>query len=300
MAIFLGLDGGGSKLQALAVDEAGRIVHEAEAGRANAASTPEAEFRQHVRQVNPGQVDVVSGCFAGVLTAADRERVAGWLAAEWPGAVIAVRPDYHATWLACPEGTDVCVIAGTGSLVVSGHGEEIVKSGGGGPLLADAGSGFAIGRSWLARHLLTLRDERTPEVKSAMAEVFGTEDRQEILAKIYAPGGGAGVVARFAGVAVREALDGDDDTDLDSLLDLGVQVLNHVRETGWKRPDLNVAVAGGIWEADSRLLPWFGACLEQAARVGYQDGFSEPTILLQKLERPPVWGAVRLAQTLRP
>ncbi|HET7246891.1 MAG TPA: hypothetical protein VFJ07_18850 [Streptosporangiaceae bacterium] len=61
----------------------------------------------------------MAACAAGTCGPAQRAQIAGLLAGRFPGADIHVAPDYVAAFLAAPQGTDACIVAGTGSVVCS-------------------------------------------------------------------------------------------------------------------------------------------------------------------------------------
>lgn len=71
------------------------------------------------------------------------------LAPMLQGASLAVLPDYAAAWSVAPPGTDIVVIAGTGSVVVSRLGEYVV-TGGAGVAGGDPGSAVRLGYAALA------------------------------------------------------------------------------------------------------------------------------------------------------
>lgn len=71
------------------------------------------------------------------------------LAPTLHGANLAVLPDYAAAWSVAPSGTDIVVIAGTGSVVVS-RADEYVVTGGAGVAGGDPGSAVRLGHAALA------------------------------------------------------------------------------------------------------------------------------------------------------
>ena len=120
MAVFLGLDCGGSSCRAVAVNTSGAILHQGQAGPANLANTPPGRLQNHLYRAteNSPAPDFVCGCFAGLLTADDRSRANDILARTFPSAKVRSEPDYYAALMAS-EDADVCVVAGTGSVVCS-------------------------------------------------------------------------------------------------------------------------------------------------------------------------------------
>src|SRR5687768_11645928 len=137
MSVFVGLDCGGSSSRVLAVDFDGNIVFQGQSGAANLASTPENRLRRNLSHATDGcpHADYVCGCFAGLVSDDLRRRGEDHLKSLFPRAEVRAEPDYTAALYASPPGTDVCVIAGTGSLVCSRGADGILKSGGMGYIL---------------------------------------------------------------------------------------------------------------------------------------------------------------------
>src|SRR5438105_3244428 len=127
--IWLGLDGGGSSLRALAVDERGETVFSGQSGPANLLSTPSESLALHFEKALQGvpMPEAICGCFAGLLTNTDREQAIELLAHYFPKALLRVEPDYAAA-LAAEQDADLCVVAGTGSIVCSNYRGKLVKS----------------------------------------------------------------------------------------------------------------------------------------------------------------------------
>ena len=75
MGVYVGLDCGGSSCRALGVTATGDVVHQGQAGPANILSTPRGRLKENLRRALEGcpPADVVCGCFAGLLTQADRD-----------------------------------------------------------------------------------------------------------------------------------------------------------------------------------------------------------------------------------
>jgi N-acetylmuramic acid 6-phosphate etherase len=82
----------------------------------------------------------VAACVSGTGGQAQRDQIAGLLAARFPGADIQVAPDYVAAFLAAPEGTAACVVAGTGSVVCSRAADGSYRASGGRTVFLGAGT----------------------------------------------------------------------------------------------------------------------------------------------------------------
>lgn len=295
MPIFVGLDCGGSSCRALAVDEAGNPVHSGQSGPANLASTPPKRLETNVLKTLEGcpAPDFVAGCFAGLLTEDDRRRALELLSWAAPRAKVVAEPDYVAALMACDEGTDICLIAGTGSLICSRFEGKVVKSGGGGYLLGDVGSACQYGRAVLSHFLIVGADGLTESTRALIVKHFGSSAENEILAALYRGGAPAARLAKLAPAIAKDAHAGEAYA-LQALRDqtahLASILRSHADRYHKEAVELRICLAGGLWEAS----PIFQNQLESAVNAALA-GYG-PT--MSRLARPPVQGAVRLAQQL--
>src|SRR5579885_573467 len=117
MAVFVGLDCGGSSTRVLAIDENGKPLFRGQSGPANLLSTPKALILKNLQAATrkcPPPVSVC-GCFAGLVDDAVRKQANQLLKQVFPSVKkIRSEADYVAALAACGAETDVCVIAGTG------------------------------------------------------------------------------------------------------------------------------------------------------------------------------------------
>ena len=301
--LFLGLDCGGSSTRALVWDDKGAAVFRGQAGAANIASTPPEQISEHLRKALSGapEADYVCGCFAGLMTSDDRERAVRLLSQLCPGAKVAAEPDYMAALAASPSHSDVTVIAGTGSLVCSRVGDRIVKSGGRGYVLGDYGSAFRYGREVL-RFFLDGAESPTPNPlphlrakvrEGALEQHFGSKDPQEVIANLYRGGGIASKLARLAPSFVEMVTGGDESARAflsQESARLASVVVGHVQRHFSERERILTTLSGGLWTISpvfrSELMSQLNV-LDNARAYG-----------AELLKRPPVEGAVILAQAL--
>ncbi|MEQ1932247.1 MAG: BadF/BadG/BcrA/BcrD ATPase family protein, partial [Fimbriimonadaceae bacterium] len=200
----MGLDGGGSTCRAAVIDDVGEIVFLGQGGAANFSSTPMRTLQRSIERAleSAPKVDQICGCFAGLVHEEARQLAQKLVGERFPKCPIRLMPDYIAAHRASPEGTTVCVIAGTGSIVCSKIKNQYVKSGGGGPLLGDEGSGFAYGRHLIRDFLKT--GEGTDKLLAEIRVKLGTVDPNEVLGRIYSSGAPAALVASFAASFFRD------------------------------------------------------------------------------------------------
>ncbi|MFZ4508894.1 MAG: N-acetylglucosamine kinase [Fimbriimonas sp.] len=295
MPVLIGLDCGGSSTRALAMDEEGNVLQRGQSGPANLSSTPEHRLRGNVQYSvrDFPTPDAVAGCFAGLIGEDRRDFALNMVQSLFPTAVIRVEPDFAAAYAADP--VDICIIAGTGSLVCSRTAPlaPLVRSGGLGYLLGDEGSGFRIGRGALRAYLLN-RDQVGQELREAIGIQFGSEDPAEIVPRVYAtPGSPAQPLAKlvkpFSRDLAREcpyavALVA---SELDALSTILAQ---HVHQFHTDRTELEIGLAGGVWKASSIFVEVF--------RQQCESKLPDRTLRIHKVSTPPVVGAVKLAREL--
>jgi N-acetylglucosamine kinase-like BadF-type ATPase len=290
--IFVGLDCGGSTTRALAVDERGEVLFRGLSGPANLANTPKAKLCQHLAQATAGcpRAASVCGCFAGLIN--DETRILGEtvLREIFPEAAIRAEPDFAAALYAAPDGTDVCVVAGTGSLVCSRRDGKIVKSGGRGYVLGDFGSAYQLGRDALIRYLDDPLWAGEP-LRHALVEAFGGLSENVVVGEVYASGTPSKVVAGFGKFLVSAAQAGEPWAleRLDFHMDQLAQVVRHHVDCHFThRSGLQLALAGGVWSMSPITVERFRNVIDETKSVN--------VISVQKLSQPPVTGAVRLAR----
>ncbi len=297
MSKYLGLDCGGSTTRALLVDSSLRVLGEGRSGPANLASTDGEDIERHLREAVSGleRPDFVFGCFAGLLTEADRHR-AVWYLMRTIGGVCEAGPDYFAA-LAADGSTDVIVIAGTGSLVASRLGEGVVKSGGGGIVLSDEGSLADIGRQVLANALLGPVPFAGPMsgVRSVCGDVFGTTEPNEVIASLYRDGPIAVRLAKVGVWAIQNQ--GQEEwvsaTVETSLARLAERLTAHIESHHGGAKNLTVRLTGGLWEVDPGAVARFnGLCRPYFSGLGIS-GMQASVLVIE-----PVVGAARLAREL--
>jgi N-acetylglucosamine kinase-like BadF-type ATPase len=277
----------------MAVDAGGFILYQGHSGAANLVTTPENRLRRNLSHASRGcpEPQFVCGCFAGLINDEVRERGREHLLQLFPNAIVRAEPDYTAAFYASPPGTDLCVIAGTGSLVCSKVGDEIVKSGGRGFILGDEGSSFQYGRDAVAHYLRnTTRASET--LREAVLEHFGTLDESVVVANVYRAGTPATVLGRFARPLGQDAQTGEPYA-VESLrrhtTDLVETVLGHLERYGAKR-NLTVSLAGGLWKASPIFRERFAQELSERLPG------NELSVI--RLNRPPLYGAIELAKEM--
>lgn len=251
MPVYLGLDCGGSSCRAMAIDDTGAVVFRGQGGSANVATTPEPILRRSLERALEGlpKVNRVFGCFAGLIDDVGRARATAVLQSLVPDAQVSVEADFAAAFRSCPDGTTACVIAGTGSIVCSRVGGRLVKSGGGGYLLGDEGSGFRYGLAAL-KHFIQEPESATPSMLEALAEVIGTTVPAEATMRIYQTTRPAALLSRLTGALVADAAAGQDYAHAAIVREAGELAQQVVRHLDRHHPEVEVrqvGIVGGVW-----------------------------------------------------
>lgn len=294
MTIYLGLDCGGSSSRAMALDQEGHVIHQGQAGSANLVSTPERRLRSNLLQATRAcpTADFICGCFAGLMTEDDRRRAEGYLAALFPGASVHAEPDYAAAFSACEEGTDICVIAGTGSLVCSRVDGAMVKSGGRGYLLGDEGSGYQFGRLALLEFLRNPA-EASDNLREAVAKQFDSLQENVIVSRLYQLHSPQSTLAKLAKSLSQDAKEGRTyalDAIVQLMGPLADVVTAHVGRHFSGAKSLKITLAGGLWQNAPHFRDAISRELEEKLPTMNLD--------IHRIVKPPVFGAVMLAKEM--
>ncbi|MFM9874090.1 MAG: N-acetylglucosamine kinase [Fimbriimonadaceae bacterium] len=318
MPTFLGIDCGGSTTRTYLIDSDGNVLHRGQSGPGNLASTPQVEIERHIREALAGSPapDYTCGCFAGLLTDADRQRAHSLISNILPETSVSAFPDFHAT-LAAEPNTDLIIIAGTGALIASKTPEGVTKSAGGGPLLGDHGSAFDLGRRALNKLILNpLPPSASPMFWDTVVELFGSKEPNQILAAIYRSVSPAARVAKLAPVIVMDAQRGLDYArqSVDQALStLAHGTWQHIQAHLHKLPEesevptghsndgvdaenkpIQAKLAGGLWEIDDGvLIQEFKSHLQNLEPRNQQR-----TLTVEKLSTEPVIGATNIARDM--
>jgi len=303
MPLFLGLDCGGTSTRAMVVDDDEKVVFEGKGGPANLATTPVDTIRASLVEATTGMpnVDATVGCFAGLL-GAERHRLALELLSEiTPNSKKTAHPDYVAALAVAPEGTDVVVIAGTGSMVCSWCDGEPVKTGGGGPILGDDGSAFNVGQyalRWFC--LYEPKEKMTEGFTSEVVKRFGTDDRAELVATVNGLSNPAPAIASLASAVGQDSLAGHSYAKgavIDTMFNLYMLVDRHVHEFHPRLKQVKLELFGGLWEASPAYLEHFVRFLKSSPASG-PTSKAKRQYHVERLDAPPVLGAARLAKSL--
>jgi N-acetylglucosamine kinase-like BadF-type ATPase len=230
----------------------------------------------------------VAACVSGTSHPARREQIERLLAERFPYAHVRVLPDYTACVMAAPPGTDVCIVAGTGSVVCSQAADGSFRvTGGRGWILGDHGSATRLGRDAL-EHFVADPRHAPASFTDAIARLFGSGEWRAVVDAVHAAPNPAPLLARAAPLLTEAA---------DEKLPWAVSLLNeemaalaasavlHIEQYMPGARQLQVALSGGVWTS-------------QAARASLAEALARAArgpITVIRSVRDPLDGAVLLA-----
>lgn len=198
--LVLGVDGGGSKTQALLADEDGYILGRGSSGPSNFYSAGRQASQQAVlaavqsafQQAGIPQQKVAVICLGlgGVDRPEERSQVTAWLAEQALADHCYVDNDvFLLLWCGGMQGWGAGLIAGTGSIAVGrNQSGETVRAGGWGHLIGDEGSGYAIGLAALqaAARCADGRGEHTRLLDDILSS-WNLSQPSDLIPVIYGP-----------------------------------------------------------------------------------------------------------------
>jgi N-acetylglucosamine kinase-like BadF-type ATPase len=279
--IVLGVDGGGTKTQAIITDEEGRTLGEGLAGPSNplrvGVSNAAAAVREAVDRAcasaDMRRTDIASAeiGLAGVRRADLKEHMADALRRTLGISSLEVVTDADIALYGATGGKPgLVLIAGTGSICCGKNARrKHVCAGGWGPLAGDEGSG-----SWIARRALQAvaqatdgRGEAT-SLDDAACQYFNVATPDDLSLAIYAP---SMTNERIAGFArhVIEAAAGNDAAACGIIADAGRELAaaacTVIRKLRIERETFQVAYVGGVFSAGELVLAPLRAGVKRVA-----------------------------------
>jgi N-acetylglucosamine kinase-like BadF-type ATPase len=197
--LVLGIDGGGTKTVAVVMDHKQTELGRGQSGSTNWNSVGIETAHRHLdvaieealSTAGYSRAGIAAVCIgaSGVDRPLDRERMTGWLRAQFPSAALAIHND---AVIALASGTrgeifGVVLISGTG-MIVYGFDQKgnRQRAGGWGALLGDPGSGYAMGAAILKAVTWDV-DGRGPQtaLTAALLAHLGLAHPQELVDWAY-------------------------------------------------------------------------------------------------------------------
>ncbi len=300
MAYFLGVDGGGTRTTAWLADERGRVLARAVAGPSNPLKVGFASAkrellraaRQALRQARGGEspLEAVVVGLAGVDRSPVHARVFSWLRKGIPARRHLLTSDAAiALQAAVGNSPGIVVISGTGSIAYARDERgRVLRAGGWGVPLDDAGSGYDLGRKALvaALHDYDGRGPRT-QLLGKVTKALAFSNITQVVLQPLTPQEIAALfplvleAARRHDFVARRLCD-------EAGQDLAALALALVQRLGWRRRMIPVVCAGGVFRASARIRRSFARRLRR----------DTPNAKVLLLRHPPVEGALAMAREL--
>ncbi len=300
MPHFLGIDGGGTRTTAWLADERKRVLGRSVAGASNPLKVGFAAAQREVLRaaraafreagLRFGNLEAVCVGLAGVDRPQVHRPLYAWLRRVIPArhhlltsdAAIAMRA-------AIGDSPGIIVISGTGSISFGRDDRgRVLRSGGWGAPLDDAGSGYDLGRKAIIAALRDY-DGRGPytQLTAKLCNALKIPDITRVILLPLTPQDIAALFPLVLAAARRRdfvAQELCDEAGKD-LADLAIALLKRL---GWQRRIVPVVTAGGVFRASLRIRQAFKRHLRRKA----------PQARILLLRHPPVEGALALARDL--
>ena len=254
---FLGLDGGGTKTNAILSDISGNKLRIVEGGPGNVSTVGRDAIRELILNLIENllegeplsQIQNATLCFAGIGREHEQNLMSD-LIASIGLTDYDLKTDAEILHFAAFDEKDGIVLeAGTGAVCIIRSGGILNQFGGWGYLLGDGGGGYSIGRSAL-RNVLS-EFERTDSLSDFSAQImnhFKVMNPEEIITKVYSAENSQMLISSCAELVSSLALSGDKeaiaiiDEAASSLYNLMVNAI----ESNKINPPINIALAGSV------------------------------------------------------
>ncbi len=304
--IWLGMDGGGTRLVALAVASNSDVPIRCEAGPTNLRLLSDEELVARfleVRRSVPNPTAIGIG-LAGLMTPEDGARVSAALQSVWPGVPAEITHDLETAWwaaeptskgraVALPSDGRVIILSGTGSCCYGRSSSgKVGKVGGWGHWLGDRGSAFALVEAGLRESISVL--DQTGRWGPLGVRVLGRlllNDPADLISWVHAAtkteiaalAPEVFSAAAAGDIAARRSMDQARDHLVADAIAVG-------RRLGPKLRAFDFVGSGSVLLAQ----PLFAASIGRALRRAL------PQSRFRCQDREAAWGAVELARRLNP
>ena len=292
MKYYLGIDGGGTKTEFRLADKDGALLSSALLGASNpndiGLDATCTLLAAGIDEVTKGYDRAAISVFAGIAGAATGDNAAR--IKEYLGtlgfAKADAASDVHLALAACLGDADgISVIMGTGSVAFAQCGGKILRAGGYGYLLGDAGSGFALGQGAILAALQAEDGSGAPTLLHDMvADACGSPRVLDALSDFYR--GGKAEIARYAPLIFDAHKKGD--AVATEILARNIRAIaDLIRAIGARMgtDHVRVVLCGGLMAKSEVILPILQDALASDARE----------YSLSVSEAAPIGGALYLA-----
>lgn len=298
----VGVDGGGTKTEAVIMDSDLRVIGEGRSGPSNplrvGVTSAAAAVREAIdnacasAKVRRSDVESAEVGLAGARKHEIRERMREVLLALGIRDIEVVTDADIALYGATDGAPGIVVIAGTGSNCcgINSRGKQFC-AGGWGPLAGDEGAG-----AWIARQALRAvayaSDGRGPEtlLTEFACNYFHVSTADDLTTAIYAPTITNERIAGF-GKDVVEAAKRKDPVAAQIILDggkeLGVAAVAVIRNLQMERERFQIAFVGGVFRASGEMIikPLKAEVAKVAPRAYYEPPHFSPAVAAARMAR---------------
>lgn len=262
MRYALGTDGGGSKTEAVLIDETGQVLAWQRSGPSHALYVTEERARQHYAEA----VREVLGTHdpASVWLGFDRDPQAmrDLFASLGPVGGVAPVNEFSAALASVQQTWGMVVHAGTGSFIAAFTPDDRhAHRGGMGPILGDFGSGYDVGHRGLQAAFLDRYPGHETTLAEAIPEYLDVENLNDTFSIVYRGEWGRREMASLAAVVDQQAEAGDAPARqcllqaADSLADFALEIID---EFGWTQTAFPMIASGSV--AQNSRLWWEHFC----------------------------------------
>ena len=296
-ALFLGIEGGGTRTVALLVDEKGQRVDRHESGPANLKLLSDRQLAEHLKEIGSAlpRPDALAIGLAGAWTQGDCKRIRVAAARVWPRVPCHVTNDLETALVAAEDHTDksaaqtVLLVSGTGSCCYGKKADDkSLKVGGWGHILADKGSGYEIGlRGLKATVYYYDKTGVWPRLGSQIMQQLHLNEPNELIG--WAQAASKTEIAGLA-IEVLRAWERKDKIATDILRaaanSLARDAATCANRLGGPKARTHFILAGSMLTRQPRFAALVQGCLLKL----------RPKSVVSTLQRDSVWGAVELAR----
>ncbi len=236
--IIAGVNGGGTKTEAMCCDESGRIIGKGSSGASNYQNIGLDAMVRSIKEALSGAAkskpDIICVGLAGINTDKDRDTVYKRLLKEFPNVI--VEHDAFAELYGETRGAKgIMVIAGTGSIVLGYDGKRRHRRCDSGWFLGDEGSGYMIGKEGLRiTSKMLVEDFPKSKVADEIMKSLALKDAGDLMEWVYSGKNNVTNVAAIAKIVCKCAEAADKNAEIivkrasstlaDATCDLAMQI----------------------------------------------------------------------------
>ena len=298
----VGVDGGGTKTEAVIMDSDLRVIGEGRSGASNplrvGLTSAAAAVREAIdnacasAKVRRSDLDAAEVGLAGARRQELRERMRETLVPLGIRDIEVVTDADIALYGATDGAPGLVVIAGTGSICcgINGRGKKFC-AGGWGPLAGDEGAGAWIARQAL-RAIAFASDGRGPEtlLTEFACNYFHVSTADDLTTAIYAPTITNERIAGFGKDVVEAAKRKDPIAEkiiLEGGKELGRAVVAVIKYLQMEREEFQIAFVGGVFRASGEMItkPLKNEVAKVAPRAYYEAPHFSPAVAAARMAR---------------